>query len=76
MGKVKECYYVLINGKYKRVQITRKEKKEERTEDGKIVLDEWCSITNEIMLEYFNTDIWMLISNKEEEKGIKMKLNI
>ena len=75
MKRVKECYEVLINGKYTLIQVIRNEKKEERNVDGTINNENWCKIIDDIMIKYFNTDSWMF-DRKEDNKTINIRLKI
>ena len=75
MKRVKECYEVLINGKYTLIQVIRTEKKEERNVDGAINHEAWCKIIDDIMIRYFNTDSWMFVRNGEDNTiNIRLKI--
>ena len=65
----------MINGKNTLIQVSRTEKKEERNADGTLNKEAWYKIIDEIMIKYFNTNIWMYIRNNED-KTINIKLKI
>ena len=72
MARLKEIYKVLINEKWVKVKIIRKESKKELNKDGTLNSSAWAEIIDEVMYTELNVKLWRYLGEENE----KLKANI
>ena len=72
MATLKEIYNALINEKWVKVKIIRKESKKELNKDGTLNSSAWAKIIDEVMYTELNVKIWRYLGEENE----KLKANI